>query len=164
MDTGSNQATGGTKPDPVISMLSVMLTLEAQMVHLFRNLVAGNHSETQSVYAYGDTVVEIFVSDEHIKAKLERDFWLPVFLADRVNARIASNDGKIVVLCGFGKQKDREGNLILFRVTTGLQGAPRWSDGLEAQLLAGALLFIDDKLRQFGVRWDRNMIGLLWRN
>jgi hypothetical protein len=140
-----------------------MVELEAQLARLLRNLT-GQSGETESVYAYGDTIVEMFVCDQKIETQLERDFWLPVFLASQPNARITAVGGRIVVLCGFGKQNDPEGNLLLFRVSTHLQRASRWPDILETRLLAGALLFIESKLRQFGVRMDRNMTNLLQRN
>ena len=72
-------------------------------------------------YAISDhdgVTYEFSMHDPTIQALLPKSVWFPVYSAPTNCANIKRIDGKLVVLCGFGKPNDPMGNLVFMRVSS----------------------------------------------
>jgi hypothetical protein len=110
-------------------------------------------------YAISDhdgVVIEHSMHDPTIQSMLPVDYWLPVYTAPVNNARADRIDGRLVVLCGFGKPDDPTGNLFLMRLAS--------RPGFSATRLAGIIGLMLVSLAAFGIRPDQNMMDTIRKN
>ena len=124
-----------------------------------QELFTGSNGEVGVRYAFSDrggVTFELSMHDATIQSILPRGFWLPVYMAPANNSRIDRIDGRLVVLCGFGKVSDPMGNLLLIRVAT----RPGFSGGRLAFVIAMILL----TLLGLGIRLDWNMVDAIRGN
>ena len=92
---------------------------------------------------------EFSMHDPTIQSMLPIAYWLPVHSAPINNAKIDRIDGRLVVLCGFGKPNDPMGNLVLMRV------ASRPGFSLVQMERVFSMIFLT--LAELGIRFDKSM-------
>jgi hypothetical protein len=99
---------------------------------------------------------EFSMHDATIQTMLPQTYWIPVFTAPVNNAKIDRIDGRLVVLCGFGKANDPVGNLVLMRVAT--------IPGFSVERLACVIALILATLARFGIQPDKHMMDTIRGN
>lgn len=107
-------------------------------------------------YAISDhdgVAYEFSMHDPTIQSMFPRDLWFPVHSAPASCARINRIDGKLVVLCGFGKPNDPMGNLVLMRVGS----RPGFSRSRMAQIIGLMLV----TMTGFGLQFDKTTLDTL---
>jgi hypothetical protein len=110
-------------------------------------------------YASSDhdgVIVEFSMHDPTIQEMLPKNHWLPVFTAPSTNAKIDRIDGRLVVLCGFGKPNDPMGNLLLMRLSS--------RPGFSPERMSKAIVLTLVTLAGFGIRPDKNMMDAVRGN
>lgn len=101
-------------------------------------------------YAISDrdgVTYEFSMHDPTIKSMVSRDRWLPVHSSPTNCANINQIDGKLIVLCGFGKPNEPVGNLLMMRVGS----RPGFSQDRMTQIIS-LILFT---LAGFGIQFNK---------
>lgn len=99
---------------------------------------------------------EFSMHDPTIQSMFPVAHWFPVHSAPASCAKIDRIEGKLVVLCGFGKPNDPMGNLLLMRVAS----RPGYSRSKMAQIIATILI----TLAGFGIQFDKAKIDAFSEN
>ncbi len=96
---------------------------------------------------------EFSMHDPTIQSMYPASHWMPVFSAPINSAKIDRIEGRLVVLCGFGKPNDPTGNLVLMRVSS--------RPGFSPERMALIVSMILVTLMGFGIRPDKRMEDLI---